>query len=147
MPKHSMKVCWLHLIWSTKERYPYFENTDIIKKVIVILKDICTQHEIYYKTGYINPEHVHLLVDLPVNLSIEKLLQYLKGISSHSINEVGLFNTRFSWSKRYAAFSVSNSEINSIIKYINNQKEHHKKVTFLDEWEHYIEKYDLLRSP
>ena len=80
MPKHSMKVCWLHLIWSTKERYPYFVDSDITKKVIVILKDICKQHEIYYKTGYINPEHVHLLVDLPVNLSIEKLLQYLKGI-------------------------------------------------------------------
>lgn len=147
MPKHSMKVCWLHLIWSTKERYPYFVDADISKKVIVILRDICAQHKIYYKTGYINPEHVHLLVDLPVNLSIEKFLQYLKGISSHTINEIGLFKTRFSWSKRYAAFSVSNSKINSIIQYINTQKEHHKKMTFLDEWEHYMKKYDLVGSP
>ena len=144
MNKHSMKVCWLHLIWSTKERFPYFSDTDKARKVISIFKDICVQHEIYYKIGYVNPEHVHLLVDLPVSLSIEKMMQFLKGTSSHTINEKGIFTARFSWAKRYAAFSVSNNQINNIIQYINNQDEHHKRVSFMDEGEQYMSKFNVI---
>jgi putative transposase len=147
MSKKSMKVCWLHLIWSTKNRYPFFKDPDKAREVIKIFKDICTQNEVYYKTGYVNSEHVHLLIDLPVKLSIEKLLQFLKGTSSHTINDIDFFKAKFSWAKRYAAFSVSNSQINTIIQYINNQKEHHKKKSFLDEWQQYVEKYDLIKSP
>ena len=142
-----MKICWLHLIWSTKERYPYFEDSDKAKKTINILKDICKQNEIYYKIGYVNPEHVHLLVDLPVKLSIEKMMQFLKGTSSHTINENEFFKARFSWAKRYAAFSVSNSQVSNIIQYIMNQKEHHKRVSFKEEWEQYMKKYDVIKSP
>ena len=147
MHKHSMEVCWLHLIWSTKERYPYFEDQHKVLKVLEILKDICSRHDVFYKTGYVNPDYVHLLVDLPVNLSIQKLLQYLKGLSSHMINEIGLFKTRFSWSKRYAASSVSSGEINSIVQYINNQREHHRKVPFLEEWNNFKKKIDMVISP
>jgi putative transposase len=147
MNKHSMKICWLHLIWSTKERFPYFSDTSKAQEVISILKEICADHEIYYKTGYINPEHVHLLVDLPVGLSIEKLMQFLKGTSSHKINEEEMFKVRFSWAKRYAAFSVSNGQIQNVIQYINNQKEHHNRASFTAEWEQYMKRYDLTQSP
>lgn len=147
MNKHSMKVCWLHLIWSTKERFPYFSDIEKARKVIEIFKDICIQNEIYYKIGYVNPEHVHLLVDLPVKLSIDKMMQFLKGTSSHMINENEIFKTRFSWAKRYAAFSVSNGQKNNIIRYIKNQKAHHEKVSFNEEWEQYMRKYDLMKSP
>ncbi|RLC54947.1 MAG: IS200/IS605 family transposase [Candidatus Cloacimonadota bacterium] len=147
MNKHSMKVCWLHLIWSTKDRFPYFSDIERARKVIEIFKDICIQNEIYYKIGYVNSEHVHLLVDLPVKLSIEKMMQFLKGTSSHTINEKGIFTARFSWAKRYAAFSVSNSQVSNIIQYIMNQKEHHKRVSFKEEWEQYMKKYDVIKSP
>jgi len=147
MNKHSMKVCWLYLIWSTKDRFPYFSDIERARKVIEIFKDICIQNEIYYKIGYVNSEHVHLLVDLPVKLSIEKMMQFLKGTSSHTINEKGIFTARFSWAKRYAAFSVSNSQVSNIIQYIMNQKEHHKRVSFKEEWELYMKKYDVIKSP
>lgn len=127
MTKTSMKICWLHLVWGTKNRYPYFVNPGVINKTIQIFQEICKEKSIYYETCFINPEHVHFLVDLPVNLTIQRMVQYLKGISSYKINRKGLFKTRFRWAKRYACFSVSPGDKHIVRKYINNQEDHHRK--------------------
>ena len=144
MPKHSMTLCWLHLIWSTKSRYPFFNPNDKAIKCLDFIKEICSENNIYFKIGYINPEHVHLLEDLPVDISIKKMMQLLKGISSHKINDTEMFIDKFSWARGYAAFSVSQNGISDVVNYIKNQKEHHKKETFRSEWEKFIRKYELV---
>jgi putative transposase len=144
MPNHSLKLCWLHLIWSTKDCYPFFNQYDLAINCLDILKSICNEHNIYYKTGYVNPEHVHLLVDLPVDMSIKQLMQTLKGTGSHEINQKELLNKPFSWVRGYAAFSVSQNDLDKVINYINNQKEHHQKKSFHEEWEQFLKKYNAI---
>ncbi|MBS3740683.1 MAG: IS200/IS605 family transposase [Candidatus Cloacimonetes bacterium] len=146
MSKTSMKICWLHLIWTTKNRYPYFQEKRVIKQIYQIFKQICLKNDIYYKACFINPEHVHLLVDLPVNLTIQRMVQFLKGISSYTINQKSLFKTRFCWAKRYACFSVSRREKLKVVKYINNQREHHKKESFTEEWKRYASRIKVVES-
>ena len=141
MPKHSMKICWLHLVWSTKERFPFFQNKQKAIQVLDTLKDICSKNHVYFKIGFVNPEHIHLLVDLPVNMTIETMMQLLKGTSSHEINEADMFKAKFVWARGYGDFSVSENQLDTVLKYIKNQEEHHKKMSFAREWELFQQKY------
>jgi len=95
------------------------------------------------KINYFNPEHVHALVDLPTNKSIEEVVQLLKGSSSHWINENRLLRGRFSWGRGYGAFSVSHSHADQVANYIANQERHHQKKTFNQEFEAFVERYGL----
>ncbi|MDD3050428.1 MAG: IS200/IS605 family transposase [Candidatus Cloacimonetes bacterium] len=139
MPKHSLVVCWLHLVWSTKERFPYFIDKDKALKCRDHLIDICSENKIYLKKAYVNPEHVHLLVSLPVDMTIKDMLRYLKGGSSFRMNEEKLFKANFSWARGYAAFSVSLRGVERVEKYIGNQAEHHRKKSFTAEWEEFTQ--------
>jgi len=141
MPKHSMKICWLHLVWSTKDRFPFFQDKQKASQTNKIIKKICSDNNIYHKIGFVNPEHIHLLVDLPVDMTIKKMMQLLKGTSSHNINELDIFKAKFVWARGYGAFSVSENQLDTVIKYIKNQEEHHKKMSFAREWKLFQKKY------
>lgn len=82
------------------------------------------------KINYFNADHTHALIDLPTNLSIEQVIQLLKGSSSHWINQNRLVKGSFAWGRGYGAFSVSHSDVDRVCKYIANQGEHHHKRTF-----------------
>jgi putative transposase len=98
---------------------------------------------IYMKINYVNPEHVHALIDLPTSKSIEEVVKLIKGSSSHWINENRLLRGRFAWGRGYGAFSVSHSHANRVASYIANQEDHHRKKTFSQEFEIFIKKYGL----
>jgi len=94
------------------------------------------------KINYINTDHVHALIDLPTNVSIEEVFHLLKGSSSNWINtEV---NYKFSWSKGNGAFSVSESHIDNVVKHILDQEEHLRKKRFLEEYEGFLKKYNVI---
>jgi putative transposase len=95
------------------------------------------------KTNYFNAEHVHALIDLPTNKSIEEAVQLLKGSSSHWINQNRLLRGRFSWGRGYGAFSVSHSHVNQVAAYIAGQEAHHRKKPFGQEFELFVKKYGL----
>ena len=65
------------------------------------LTEYAREENIYMKINYFNPEHVHALIDLPTNKSIEEVVQLFKGSSSHWINENRLLRRRFSWGRGY----------------------------------------------
>lgn len=69
---------------------------------------------VYLKINYVNADHVHALVDLPTGLSIEELMQLLKGSSSHWINANDLLTGKFAWGRGYGAFSVSESNVGQV---------------------------------
>lgn len=83
------------------------------------------------KVNYVNADHVHALVDLPTSYAIENLLQLLKGESSHWVNESQIVDGKFVWGRGYGAFSVSQSNLAQVAKYIANQEEHHRKKSLL----------------
>jgi len=142
MPSHSMKICWLHLVWCTKNRFPYFQEEEKARECLHILKEICRDKEIYFQAGYVNAEHVHMLIDLPLAMSIKEVVQNLKGISSHHINSSDMFTVKFSWARGYGAFSVSESKLKIVNEYILKQKAHHQKFSFNREWEKLQKKYE-----
>lgn len=68
-------------------------------------------------------------------------MQLLKGESSYWINKEKIIKTKFEWADEYFAVSVSESMIDKVRDYINGQEEHHKKITFSQEYENFIKQY------
>ncbi|CAN5209605.1 IS200/IS605 family transposase [soil metagenome] len=89
------------------------------------------------------PDHSHIFVGMRPHQSVSDLLQDIKGGSSKWINDNKLVRGRFEWQEGYGAFSYSESQIDDVIKYINNQEEHHKHVTFRDEYLNFLEKFKV----
>lgn len=81
---------------------------------------------IYMKINCVNADRVHALIDLPTALSVEKVIQLLKGASSHWINSNDVVTEKFAWGRGYGAFSVSQSNVNRVARYIADQQEHHR---------------------
>lgn len=88
-------------------------------------------------------DHCHCLLSLGSNQNIEKIVQLLKGESSYWINKNQLTKEKFFWQDEYFAVSVSESKIDSVRNYIKNQERHHQKKTFMQEYQEFIEKYNL----
>ena len=112
-------------------------------KVSGFLSNYSVEKGIYMKINYVNPEHVHTLIDLPTNKTIEEVVQLFKGASSHWTNEQRLLRGRFTWGRGYGAFSVSHSDVGRVAAYIAAQEEHHRKKTFSEEFELFVKKYGL----
>ena len=89
------------------------------------------------------PDHLHLFVGLNPNQSISEMMRLIKGDSSEWINKENLTARKFQWQEGYGAFSYAKSQLNDVIKYIANQQEHHKKITFLDEYKIMLQKFDI----
>ena len=90
---------------------------------------------------YANPEHVHILVSRSPAISEQELATIIADSSEKFINQNNLSPGRFKWQQSASAFSVSKSDIDNICKYILNQPEHHKKVTFEEEYEKFVKFY------
>ena len=142
MSQHSYSRVWLHLTWATLERRPLL-GQGVAAKVSGFLSQYAIEKGIYMKINYVNPEHVHALVDLPTRLCLEDAMQLLKGASSHWINENKLLPGKFWWGRGYGAFSVSQSGAAEVAKYIAEQEEHHRKKSFAEELKRLVERYEL----
>jgi putative transposase len=86
------------------------------------------------------PDHIHILFGLRPSQSISDLMQDIKGSSSKWINDKKFISGKFSWQEGYGAFSYSKSEVPTIIQYIVNQTNHHKRKSFSEEY------YDMLKE-
>jgi len=142
MSLHSYSRVWLHVVWATLERRPLLDKP-AAAKVSEYLHDHAKQRGIYMKINYVNPDHVHALIDLPTNLTIEDMMQLFKGSSSHWINEQNLVPGKFGWGRGYGVFSVSESAVSEVCAYIANQEEHHRRRGFVEELKRFVERYGL----
>jgi putative transposase len=87
------------------------------------------------------PDHLHILLGLNPKQSISDIISDLKRSSSICINENQLLPGNFQWQDGYGAFSYSRSQLDDVYKYIENQKEHHGKVTFREEYIGFLKRY------
>jgi len=143
MSLHSYTKLWTHIIWETLNREKLL-NEKAGKTVSEYLFNYSKDKNIFMKINYVNPEHVHSLIDLPTNLSMENTVKLFKGSSSHYINQEGIVSGKFSWGRGYAAFSVSESQVEKVAKYIRNQKEHHRVKSYAEEYELFMKKYGFV---
>jgi putative transposase len=107
------------------------------------LTDYAESKGFYMKINYVNADHAHALVDLPTSLSIEELMQLLKGSSSHWINANNVLPGKFAWGRGYGAFSVSESNVGRVAAYIAGQEEHHRVRGFAEELKDFIDRHGL----
>ncbi len=86
-------------------------------------------------------DHVHILLTLPSTMPVAKALQLLKGGSSKWVHETFPDQGLFGWQAQYGSFSVSVSQVDKIINYIKGQPEHHRKMTFREEFVALLKKH------
>jgi putative transposase len=89
------------------------------------------------------PDHVHILFGFRPIQSLSELMHDIKGGSSKWINEKGFMRCRFSWQEGYSAFSYARSDLKNVIRYIENQKEHHRKITFMEEYVALLKEFEI----
>ena len=120
---------WLHFVWCTKDRFPYLQD-GIRTRVFEHIRENAVKKNIHidFLNGFV--EHVHCLVSLGADQTLEKLMQLIKGESSFWINKNNLTKTRFQWQDEYFVASVSESNVAAVRRYIARQEEHHSKVSF-----------------
>lgn len=114
------------------------ENRLRIEKYIT---GIINNHSSKLYAIYANPEHVHFLVSRDPGISEEKLASTVANSSEGFINENKLIRGHFAWQQSASAFSVSKSDIDKVCRYILNQPQHHKVVSFADEYALFIKHY------
>jgi len=89
------------------------------------------------------PDHIHLFVGFKPVMSISDFVKEIKVESNEFINAKGWTEQKFSWQEGYGVFSYSHSHIDSVIKYILNQEEHHRKKTFQQEYLTYLDNFEV----
>ena len=131
---------WVHVVFSTKYRKPFL-NDSIRGKVFSHIIDNCREKEIYLRNvnGYF--DHAHCLLSLGSEQSISKVVNLIKGESSFWINKNKLVADKFKWQNDFWAVSVSESQVERVANYINNQEAHHSKKTFNDELDELVRLY------
>lgn len=87
--------------------------------------------------------HIHILTSLPKNMSLSDFVRIIKSDSSRWIKTIDKYYNNFSWQEGYGAFSVSSSLIIKTTNYIRNQNEHHKTMTFREEYKSFLEAYGI----
>ncbi|MCR4033080.1 MULTISPECIES: IS200/IS605 family transposase [Flavobacterium] len=134
---HSFTKLWIHAIWATKNRKELIDYS-IEKKLHNYVHDELI--ELGCPVRIINgmPEHVHVLFLLNPQKSISEVIRQAKGGSSHCINGENLILEKFAWQKGYAAFAVSESQLDAVYNYIKNQKQHHLKKSGQQEFDEFI---------
>lgn len=142
---HSFNKIWIHAIWSTKEWMPLISQS-VEQKIHHLISDQLKELGCPVKIINGMPDHIHCLFLLSPQKSIAEVIKQIKGSSSHFINQNNLITSKFSWQTGYAAYSVSESVVEKVFQYIKNQKSHHQKKTFRQEYEEFLELYGLAKE-
>lgn len=136
---------YIHFVWSTKNRHPFLSTHDLRKTMWQHIHENARKKDIYidFISGY--SDHCHCLVSLGVEQTIKEIAQLIKGESSFWINKQQLCESKFIWQDDYFAVSVSESIIEKTREYIKNQEEHHKTISFMDEYNDFLVKIGFER--
>ncbi|MCK5382071.1 MAG: transposase [Candidatus Latescibacteria bacterium] len=131
---HSLAKIWIHTVFGVKDNQslllPAFRNT-VHKHITSKLTELSCRVRIVNGVA----DHLHGLFLLPREDHIAHIMKYVKGESSHWINQSDFLKVKFSWQVGYGAFSVSESNVKQVEAYIANQEAHHRKMSFEEEYE------------
>lgn len=132
MPQSLARI-HVHLVFSTKNRYPFLMDTirsSLHAYVAAVLKSLGCPAIVINSVE----DHIHILFNLSRTVTMSKVVEDVKKSSSKWIKTQDAGLPRFSWQAGYGAFSVSESQVDSVRVYITRQREHHAKVAFKEEF-------------
>ena len=130
---HSYICCLIHVIFSTANRLPLIGN-DVQPRLHAYIGGIARKNEMAAPAVGGVADHVHVLLSLSRAVSVAKAVQLLKAGSSKWLNDSSQGLRPFAWQEGYAAFSVSFSQRDKVVDYILRQAEHHKRMSFAEEF-------------
>ena len=127
---HSYAQNHVHLVFSTKNREKLLTRA-FLPRLWAYTAAVCRNHDLLtFAVGGME-DHMHVLFRLPPTMPLSDAVALVKSNSSKWLGELG---NDFAWQEGYGAFSVSSSNINRVIRYIENQEKHHRKISFEDEF-------------
>ena len=141
MPQ-SLEKNTIHLVFSTKNRHPWLKEA-LRPRLFAYLAGIFQQWESPAIVIGGHDDHVHSLFLLSKNHALKKVVEEVKKGSSKWIKTLGDELADFSWQNGYGAFSVSESNIPDVKKYIECQMEHHQRMTFQDEMRQFLARHGM----
>jgi REP element-mobilizing transposase RayT len=139
----SLARLWTHLIFSTKERYPFLSEPNVRADMHGYLATLLRTHDCPTLVVGGCADHVHALFSLSRNYSISSIVKEVKRTSSSWIKTVERRYSKFRWQAGYGAFSVSQSHVAQVRNYISRQEQHHRRKTFQDEFRAFLKKYQI----
>jgi REP element-mobilizing transposase RayT len=139
----SLARLWTHLIFSTKERYPFLTDPTVRADTHSYLATVLRNHDCSTLVVGGCDDHIHALFTLSRNHSIADIVKEIKRTSSAWIKTIERRYSKFRWQNGYGAFSVSQSHVARVERYIMNQERHHRRKTFQDEFRAFLKKYEI----
>jgi putative transposase len=138
----SLSNILLHLVFSTKNREPFIDESierELFKYVATVARTLhCPTHGI----GAAN-DHIHIACTLARTVTVSKLIQEIKQDSSQWMKRQGPAYVDFAWQNGYGAFSIGQSQLEDLQRYIANQRDHHRRESFEDEFRRLLAKYEI----
>lgn len=136
----SFAKIWVHAVWGTKNR-----KNILVPELRMSISNHIRQNAkekgfyVYEINGYF--DHLHCLMALKSDWSIAKQMQMIKGESANWVNKNGLLQGKLEWADEYFAGSVNESNLDKVRNYIRNQEEHHRKISFEEEYTHFLKTF------
>jgi putative transposase len=138
----SLSSILIHLVFSTKEREPFLPRAierELYPYIASIFKGLKSPSLCIDGTY----DHLHILFVLARTIKIAELVEEVKTSSSKWIKTKGREFRNFHWQRGYGAFSIGQSQVKSVKNYILNQKQHHERVSFQDEYRTFLQRYEI----
>ena len=134
---------YLHIVFSVKGRQNLIHKSwkeELHKYICGIVNG--KEQKVYAIGGV--ADHIHILVSIKPNIALSDLVRDIKANSSKWIYEKGLVKGKFQWQEGFGAFSYAQSQLDTVIAYINKQEQHHQKKTFRDEYLELLQKFNVV---
>jgi len=138
----SLSSILIHLAFSTKNREPFLTpaiDAELHPYMAKIFRELKSPSLAIDGTT----DHVHVLFTLARVITVADLVEEVKTSTSKWIKTKGREFRNFHWQKGYGAFSIGQSNVTSLKRYIRNQKEHHRRITFQDEYRKFLKAYEI----
>ncbi|HNR68674.1 MAG TPA: transposase [bacterium] len=126
---------WLHMIWQVHGRQRVFETVTIQQMLSRLLYCIFRNRSMTLRMNAVRPEHIHLLILQPSSQALDGLVQTLQRDVLQQLQTLEMPLPRFTWSEVYAAFSVSRSQLDELVRYFSEQKRLHHTFSCAEEWQ------------
>ena len=138
---HTFTNLLSHVIFSTKDRLAFL-TPDLRMDMLAYMAGIVRKLRGKVIESNARPDHVHCLLSLPPSLAVAEALRVLKSNSSLWVHETR-HRAAFAWQTGYGAFSVSQSNVPTVVKYIRNQDQHHHKISFQEEFIAFLKRHGI----
>lgn len=138
----SLSKVYLHIVFHTKSNGIKLQP-NVLPDLFAYIGGITRQYDSYSIQVGGTTDHIHLLCTLPRTITIAKLVEEIKKSSSKWLKTRSTDYQWFEWQTGYGAFSVSHSQVNTVVNYILTQEEHHKKVSTRNEYLQWLSQYEV----